>query len=106
MGEASSADGLFRPTAMTSFEATPAATSAPVRTKSRRETVPIGVLDMRRPALLVLAPPHLHGLRVAQDHPAFRVEVQYALNLPRDVGKLQHGHRDVAISYRGVEFLA
>src|SRR5882672_2591035 len=77
MGETSSADGLSCPRAMTLFEATTLApTSAPARTKSRRETVPIGVLDMRRPALLVLASPHFHGLRVAQDRSAFRVEVR------------------------------
>src|SRR5258707_6067248 len=45
-------------------------------------------LDMRRPALLVLAPPHLHRFRVALDPPVLRVDLQLPVYFPRDIGKL------------------
>src|ERR1035438_1773568 len=82
----------------------PAATSAPERTKSRREKVPF--LNMRRPAFLVLAAPHLHRFRVALDPSIFRVEMQFTVHCPRDVGKLQHRNRYIADRDRSVEFLA
>src|ERR1700746_1145988 len=72
--------------------------------KSRRETVLS--LDMRRPAFLVLAAPHLHRFRVALDPSIFRVKMQFAVHLPRDVGKLQHRNCYIADRDRSVEFLA
>src|SRR5271157_5153374 len=74
------------------------------RMKARRERVLF--LDMRRPALLVLAPPHLHGFRVALDSSVFRVEMQLPVDFPRDVRKLEHRNSDVADRDRSVELLA
>src|ERR1700731_3597578 len=94
----------------------PAATSAPERTKSRREKVLLicsashgrhrRALDMRCPALLVLASPHLHGFRVTLDPPVLSVQMQLAVDFPSDVGKLQHRNGNVADRNRRVEFLA
>src|SRR5713101_6374753 len=74
------------------------------RTKSRREKALFS--DMRRPALLVLAAPHLHRFRISLDSSVFRIEMQCAVHLPCNIGKLQHRNRDVANSDRSVEFLA
>src|ERR1700758_637249 len=90
---------------MTSLEAAnPAATSVLERMKSRREKVLF--LEMRRPPFLVLAAPHLHRFRIALDAPVFRIEMQFAVPFPRDVGKLEHSNSDVAVRDRSVEFLA
>src|ERR1700739_4979406 len=72
--------------------------------KSRRETVLS--LDMRRPAFLVLAVPHLHRFRVALDPSIFRVKMQFAIHFPRDVGKLQHRNGYIADRDRSVERLS
>src|SRR5437773_10650203 len=88
---------------MTSLEAAnPAATSALERTKSRREKMLF--LDMRRPAFLVLAAPHLRRFRIALDAPVFRVELQFAVHFPRDVGKLQHSNSDVPTEIGALSF--
>src|ERR1700685_1278607 len=84
--------------------APPAATSALERTKSRRENA--FFLDMWCPALLVLAPPHLHRFRIVLDPSVFRVEMQLAINLPCDVGKLEHRNRNITVSDRRVQLLA
>src|SRR5579863_9997418 len=81
-----------------------AATTAAERTKSRREKVIL--LDMWRPPWLVVAPPHLHGFGIALNPSVFRVETQFPVNFPSDVGKLQHRNGDVANSDRCVELLA
>src|SRR6266436_6825910 len=97
----------------TSFEAAnAAATSAPERTKVRREKVFLicnsspgwhrGILDMRGPALLILAPPHLHRFRVVLNPPVFRIEMQLPVHFPRNVRKLQHRNGNVSGSDRSV----
>src|SRR5882724_3238706 len=128
MGDAWSTDGLSSAGAKTFEAANAAVTSAPERTKSRRENRLVmsrrslaflpGTSDclesilsfffslyMRRPALLVLAPPHLHGFVVALDAAVFRVEMQFPADFPCNVGELQHGHRDIAHRNRSVELL-
>src|ERR1700676_843646 len=75
--------------------------------KWRRETTLfLDILDIRRPTLLVLASPHLHRFRVTLNASIFRIETQFAVDFPRDVGKLQHRNRDVAEGDRSVELLA
>src|SRR5678809_658278 len=107
MPDPSSAGTRSEAAAMTFFEAAnAAATSAPVRTKLRREQmffmgISAGgshccILDMRCPAVLILSPPQLHRLEVALDLSVFRVEMQLPVDFPRDVGKLQHRNGDVA----------
>src|ERR1700692_436849 len=81
-----------------------AATSAPERTKSRREKLLF--LDTWFPAFLVLAPPHLHCFRVALDAPAFRVEMEFALHFPGDVRELQHRDRKITDRDGSIELLA
>src|SRR5579863_1790839 len=81
-----------------------AATTAPERTKSRREKVVL--LDMWRPPRLVFAPPHLHCFGIALNPSIFRVETQFPVDFPSDVGELQHRNGDVANSDRSVELLA
>src|SRR5712691_3981586 len=105
MGDGSSGDGGSVAIAKMSLGAAQAAaTSTLERTKSRRET--LSVLDMKFPALLVLAPPHLHRFLISLDSSVFCIELQCAFYFPRHVGKLQHRNRNVADSDRSVEFLA
>ena len=52
-------------------------------------------LDMRRPAVFILASPHLHRFCIALDLSVFRIQMQFPVNLPRDVGKLQHRNGNV-----------
>src|ERR1700747_2603606 len=63
-------------------------------------------LEMRCPALLVLAAPELHRLRVVLDLPGLRVKTQLTVDLPGNVGKLQHRHSDVSNSDRSVQLLS
>src|SRR6266404_524870 len=117
MGDASAADGRSWASVKARLEAAnPAATIALERAKSRRDNVFLicssaggrrrhCTLDMRCPALLVLAPPHLHRFRVALDPPVLRVEMQLAVDFPGDVGKLQHRNGNVADRDRSVELL-
>ncbi len=93
-----------------------AATSGRERTKLRRKKVfficassprlHLCILDLWCPALLVLAPPHLHRFRVALDPPVFRVELQFPVDFLRDVRKLQHRNRDIAYRDRSVELFS
>src|SRR5258706_1784146 len=117
MVDASAVDGFSLASAKTSLEAANAAgTSAPERAKSRRDKVFIicgsstegrrSASDMRGPALLVLAPPALHCFRVVQDAAVFRVQMQFEVDFPGDVGKLQHRNSDVADRDGSVELLA
>src|ERR1700677_941156 len=64
------------------------------------------ILEMRRPAFLVLSSPHLHGLRVVLDLSIFGVEPQLAVYLPRDVGKLKHRDSDVSYGDGSVELFS
>src|SRR6266403_5704022 len=64
------------------------------------------ILDLRRPALFVLAPPPLLRFRVALDSPVFRVELQFPVDFPRDVRKLQHRNGDIAYRDRSVELFS
>src|SRR6202021_3618738 len=105
MGDPSSEEGCTGGAAKKrSGVASVAAPMAPERMKSRREKE--FFLDMRCPALLIFPRPHLHGFRVALDSPVVRVQVQFPLNLPRDVRKLQHRNRNGADGNRSVELLA
>ena len=61
---------------------------------------------MRRPAGLVFAAPKLHGIGIAQDAAVFRVDRQFAVDFPGDVGKLQHGDGDVADRDGSIELFA
>ena len=60
---------------------------------------------MRRPALLVFAPPHLHGFRIVLNPPVLCVEMQLTVDFPRDIGELQHRNGDVPGGDRCVQFL-
>src|SRR5580704_4372810 len=117
MAEVSLAGARSAATANASLKAANApATSAPEQTKLRRDKMFfIGIsspgwhcrgLDMRGPALFILAAPHLHRFGVALDLSVFRVEVQLTVDFPRDVGKLQHGNGDVAYRDWSVELFA
>jgi hypothetical protein len=78
--------------------ATGAAQVAPVRSAlhlriiTGLEMLP---LEMRRPALLIIASPHLHRFWITQDLSVFRIQMQFPVNFPRDVGKLQHRNGNV-----------
>src|ERR1700675_1967068 len=77
--------------------------------KSRREKAFFVIgksLNMRCPALLVLAPPHLHRFQIALDSSVFPSEMQFAVDLPCDVRKLKHRNRDPANRDWGVELLS
>src|SRR5580692_9046193 len=104
MGNAWSGDEFSWASAETAAGAeNAAATTAPERTKSRREKVVL--LDMWRPPRLVVAHPHLHGFGIALNPSVFRVETQFPIDFPSDVGKLQHRNRDIANLDRSVELL-
>src|SRR6202041_4075332 len=61
---------------------------------------------MRRPALFILAAPHLHGLRIVLNLSIRSVELQFAVQLPCDIGELKHGDGNVSYSDRRVELLS
>src|SRR6476620_10563565 len=84
--------------------ASPAPTNAPDRSRSRRERAFLS--DTRLPAFLVLASPLFHCFLIALNMSVFRIEMQVAFDLPRDVRKLQHGDRDVPVRNRRVQLLA
>lgn len=54
-------------------------------------------LEVRFPALFVLALPHFHCFGVALDVAAFGVELQLAVYFPRNVRELEHGNGNVAL---------
>src|ERR1035437_171329 len=63
-------------------------------------------LQMRRPAFFVFASPQLHGFRIALDVPVAWIELQFALNFPRNVGQLQHGDGNIANRDGSVELIS
>ena len=72
-----------------------------VRNRDKREVC----LEVWFPSPLVFAPPKLHRVRIILNPPVFRVEMQFPIYLPSDVGKLQHRNGDVADRDRGVQLL-
>src|SRR5882762_9712613 len=79
------------------------------RMKSRREKAfadDSRRSDMRRPTLFVLASPHFHRVGVTLDSAVLRVKVQFAVDLPCNVGKLEHGDGHIPDGNRSVQFLA
>src|SRR6185369_16584236 len=62
--------------------------------------------EVRRPALLIFAPPQLHCLGIVLNVPVLRIQMQFALNLPGDIGKLQHRNGDVAVRDGSAKFFA
>src|SRR5260370_41086838 len=70
------------------------------------EGMKLSALEVRRPALLILATPVLHSVRVVLDFSGLRVKTQLAVYLPGDVGKLQHGDSDVPYGDWCVELLS
>src|SRR5258708_3067616 len=63
-------------------------------------------LQMRRPALLILATPVLHSVSVVLDFSGLRVKTQLAVYLPGNVGQLQHRHSDISNGDWSVELLS
>ena len=63
-------------------------------------------LEMRRPALLILATTVPHCVRVVHNLPILRIECQLAVYLPGDVGKLKHDDSDVSYGDWRVEFFS
>src|SRR5271156_6070523 len=61
---------------------------------------------MRSPALLVFTAPHLHGMRVVLDLSVRGIKLQFAVYLPRNVGKLKHSNGNVAYCNRSIELLS
>ena len=61
---------------------------------------------MRRPALLILAAPVLHGLGIVLNLAVRRIELQLAVHLPCNVRKLKHRNCDVANRDRRIQLLA
>src|SRR5271157_854508 len=64
------------------------------------------ISEMGRPALLVLAAPHLRGLRIVLDFPVRWVEIERPVHFPGDIGKLKHGDSDIADPDGSVELLS
>ena len=62
-------------------------------------------LDVRRPSLLILAAPHFHCVRIVLDAAIFRIEVQFPIDFPCDIGELHHRDRNIADGNGGVELL-
>src|SRR5271170_8155138 len=61
---------------------------------------------MRSPALLVFTAPHLHGMCVVLDLSVGGIKLQFAVYLPRNVGKLKHSNGDVSYGNRSVELFS
>src|ERR1700751_2907750 len=66
----------------------------------------LSALEMRRPALLILATPVLHRMSIVLDLSGLRVKAQLAVYLPGNIGKLQHRDRNIANRDWSVELLA